>query len=38
MIDRVLYDTPLTYQGSNVTTPVPDLATPYTESPDATAR
>ena len=35
MIDRALYDTLLTYQGSNVTTPVPDLATSYVESPDA---
>src|ERR1700730_464484 len=36
MIDHVLYDTLLTYKGSDVTTPVPDLATSYTASPDAT--
>jgi len=35
MIDRALYDTLLTYQGSDVTTPVPDLATSYAESADA---
>ncbi len=35
MIDHVLYDTLLTYQGSDVTTPVPDLATSYTASADA---
>src|SRR3984893_4036556 len=35
MIDHVLYDTLLTYKGSDVTTPVPDLATSYTASPDA---
>jgi len=35
MIDHVLYDTLLTYKGSNVTTPVPDLATSYTASADA---
>src|SRR6516162_2683359 len=35
MIDHVLYDTLLTYTGSDVTTPVPDLATSYTTSPDA---
>jgi peptide/nickel transport system substrate-binding protein len=35
MIDHMLYDTLLTYKGSNVTTPVPDLATSYTASPDA---
>jgi peptide/nickel transport system substrate-binding protein len=35
MIDHVLYDTLLTYQGSDVTTPGPDLATSYTASPDA---
>ena len=35
MIDHVLYDTLLTYKGSDVTTPVPDLATSYTTSPDA---
>ncbi len=35
MIDHVLYDTLLTYKGSNVTAPVPDLATSYTASPDA---
>jgi peptide/nickel transport system substrate-binding protein len=34
MIDRVLYDTLLTYKGSNVTKPVPDLATSFTASPD----
>ena len=32
MIDHVLYDTLLTYKGSDVTTPVPDLATSYTAS------
>jgi peptide/nickel transport system substrate-binding protein len=35
MIDHVLYDTLLTYRGSNVSTPVPDLATSYTASSDA---
>jgi len=35
MIDHLLYDTLLTYKGSDVTTPVPDLATSYTASPDA---
>ena len=35
MIDRVLYDTLLTYAGSDVSKPVPDLATSYTASPDA---
>ena len=35
MIDHVLYDTLLTYRGSDVTTPVPDLATSYTASSDA---
>jgi peptide/nickel transport system substrate-binding protein len=35
MIDHVLYDTLLTYKGSNVSTPVPDLATSYTSSADA---
>ncbi len=35
MIDRVLYDTLLTYQGSNVSKPVPDLATGFTASADA---
>jgi len=35
MIDHVLYDTLLTYKGSDVTTPVPDLATSYTASSDA---
>jgi peptide/nickel transport system substrate-binding protein len=35
MIDHTLYDTLLTYKGSDVTTPVPDLATSYTASPDA---
>src|SRR5580692_6505978 len=35
MIDHTIYDTLLTYKGSNVTTPVPDLATSYTASSDA---
>ena len=35
MIDRVLYDTLLTYKGSNVSKPVPDLATSFTASADA---
>ena len=35
MIDHVLYDTLLTYKGSNVSTPVPDLASSYTASADA---
>src|SRR5882724_174016 len=35
MIDHVLYDTLLTYKGSDVTTPVPDLASSYTASADA---
>ncbi len=35
MIDHMLYDTLLTYKGSDVTTPVPDLATSYTTSADA---
>jgi peptide/nickel transport system substrate-binding protein len=35
MIDRVLYDTLLTYKGSDVSRPVPDLATSWTASPDA---
>jgi len=35
MIDHVLYDTLLTYKGSDVTTPVPDLATSFTASADA---
>ena len=35
MIDHVLYDTLLTYHGSNVSTPVPDFATSYTASADA---
>src|SRR5260370_23458564 len=35
MIDHVLYDTLLTYNGSNVSTPVPDLAASYTASADA---
>jgi len=35
MIDRVLYDTLLTYEGSNVSKPVPDLATSWTASADA---
>ena len=33
MIDHALYDTLLTYKGSDVTTPVPDLATSFTASP-----
>ena len=35
MIDRVLYDTLLTYKGSDVSKPVPDLATSFTASADA---
>jgi peptide/nickel transport system substrate-binding protein len=35
MIDHVVYDTLLTYKGSDVSTPVPDLATSYTASADA---
>lgn len=35
MIDHELYDTLLTYKGSDVTTPVPDLATSFTASADA---
>jgi len=35
MIDRVLYDTLLTYKGSDVSKPVPDLASSYTASADA---
>ncbi len=35
MIDHVLYDTLLSYKGSDVSTPVPDLATSYTASSDA---
>jgi len=35
MIDHAIYDTLLTYKGSNVTTPVPDLASSYTASADA---
>jgi peptide/nickel transport system substrate-binding protein len=35
MIDHTLYDTLLTYKGSDVTTPVPDLASSYTASADA---
>src|SRR5258707_4642489 len=35
MIDHVLYDTLLTYKGSDFTTPGPDLATSYTASSDA---
>jgi peptide/nickel transport system substrate-binding protein len=35
MIDHAIYDTLLTYKGSNVSTPVPDLATSYTASSDA---
>jgi peptide/nickel transport system substrate-binding protein len=35
MIDHAIYDTLLTYKGSNVSTPVPDLATSFTASADA---
>jgi peptide/nickel transport system substrate-binding protein len=35
MIDHVLYDTLLTYKGSDVSKPVPDLATSFTASADA---
>ena len=35
MIDRVLYDTLLTYKGSDVSKPVPDLASSWTASSDA---
>ena len=35
MIDHAIYDTLLTYKGSNVSTPVPDLAASYTASSDA---
>jgi peptide/nickel transport system substrate-binding protein len=35
MIDHTLYDTLLTYKGSDVTNPVPDLASSYTASADA---
>lgn len=35
MIDHAIYDTLLTYQGSNVSKPVPDLAASYTASADA---
>jgi len=35
MIDHQLYDTLLTYKGSDVSKPVPDLATSFTASPDA---
>jgi peptide/nickel transport system substrate-binding protein len=35
MIDHQLYDTLLTYKGSDVTKPVPDLAASFTASPDA---
>src|SRR6201985_1793716 len=35
MIYHVLYDTLLTYKGSDVTTPVPGLATSFTASSDA---
>src|SRR5262245_19777773 len=35
MIDHALYDTLLTYKGSNVSTPVPDLATSFSASSDA---
>jgi peptide/nickel transport system substrate-binding protein len=35
LIDHAIYDTLLTYKGSDVSTPVPDLATSYTASSDA---
>ncbi|HEY6789555.1 MAG TPA: ABC transporter substrate-binding protein [Trebonia sp.] len=35
MIDHVLYDTLLTYKGSDVSKPVPDLASSWTASSDA---
>lgn len=35
MIDHTLYDTLLSYKGSDVTTPVPGLASSYTASADA---
>ena len=35
MIDHAMYDTLLTYKGTDVTKPVPDLATSFTASPDA---
>ncbi len=35
LIDHAIYDTLLTYQGSNVSKPVPDLAASYTASSDA---
>jgi peptide/nickel transport system substrate-binding protein len=35
MIDHAIYDTLLTYKGSDVTKPVPDLATSFTASADA---
>jgi peptide/nickel transport system substrate-binding protein len=35
MIDHTIYDTLLTYQGSNVSKPVPDLASSFTASADA---
>ena len=35
MIDHQLYDTLLTYKGSDVSKPVPDLATSFTASADA---
>src|SRR5579864_1539314 len=35
LIDHAIYDTLLTYQGSNVSKPVPDLAASYTASADA---
>ena len=35
MIDHAIYDTLLTYKGSNVGTPVADLATSYTATNDA---
>src|SRR5258707_1893464 len=35
MIDHAIYDTLLTYKGSNVSTPVPDIATSFTASSDA---
>jgi peptide/nickel transport system substrate-binding protein len=35
LIDHAIYDTLLTYKGSDVTKPVPDLATSFTASADA---
>lgn len=35
LIDHALYSTLLTFKGGDVKTPVPDLATSYTASPDA---